>query len=116
VVASVWHTLTAMQTHGPHQPLDWRPYDPSWLVDLARDTAPLEPWLPEALAECTRYVEGCPAQIFFVDPSGPQWRPKHHIALEPFDADDVVVSVLEGNRIGSVEFLERLTDCADHFG
>jgi hypothetical protein len=105
-----------MQTHVPPQPLDWQPYDPSWLVELARDTQPLEPWLPDALAGCVSYAEGCPARIYFVDPEGPDWRPKHEIALEPFDADDVVIAVLEGNRIGSVEFLDRLHECETHFG
>jgi hypothetical protein len=46
----------------------WQSYDPSWIVELAREQLPEEPWLPAALAARTRTRRRSDAYIYFVDP------------------------------------------------
>jgi hypothetical protein len=46
---------------------DWRPYDPTWLVELAREQRADRPWLAEALSRCTRAWQSHEGYIHFVD-------------------------------------------------
>lgn len=101
--------------------LDWEPYDPTWLVEAARREAPLDPWIAEAFSACTSAASVCPAQLVFVDPSTAQdpdgdWKFRYNLELRTDDAGDLVLDVLEGPRIGAVEFLDRLADCPNHYG
>jgi hypothetical protein len=101
--------------------LSWEPYDPAWLVAAATREAPLDPWIAEALAACTRAAVVCPAQLVFVDPataSDPDgaWKFRYNLELRTDDAGDLVLDILEGPRIGAVEFLDRLAECPDHYG
>ncbi len=106
-----------MSPHVPPGSLEWRAYDPQWLVELARNQRPLDDtWLPAALAACTRAAEACPAQVLFVDPSGPEWRYRHDLALESDEHGPLVLAVLEGPRIGALEFVNRIGACPDHYG
>lgn len=50
---------------------DWEPYDPTWLVELAREQAPECPSLPTALSKCTRRRWGGEACMYFVDDARP---------------------------------------------
>ena len=50
---------------------DWKPYDPTWLVELAKAQLPEEPWLPAALAACTMARLESAAYIHFVKPADP---------------------------------------------
>jgi hypothetical protein len=91
----------------------WEPYDPAWLVALARDSRPGEPWLAEALARCTRAAEGGRAYLCFVDPAGAdepgsQWRFRENVLLRHPREGELVLDVLRDGRIGGVEFLKRL--------
>jgi hypothetical protein len=51
--------------------LRWQPYDPSWLVTLARTQHRHEPWLADALARCTHDTWSSRAQLYFVRPDHP---------------------------------------------
>ena len=93
--------------------MQWKPYDPGWLVELARGSHPDEPWLAEALSRCTRAAQETPAYVYFVDPTPPnepgsQWRFQENVVLEHPKEGGLVLDVLEGGRIGGVEFLKRL--------
>jgi hypothetical protein len=93
--------------------MEWKPYDPAWLVTLARESRPDEPWLAEALSKCTRAARESPAYIYFVDPApldqpGSQWRFEKNVVLEHPKEGSLVLDVLQGARIGGVEFLKRL--------
>jgi hypothetical protein len=62
----------------------WQPYDPRWLVELARVQLPEETWLPDALAACTRFRRRSDAYIYFVDnrrPNEPDHRGNMTLAL-----------------------------------
>ncbi|HEX8271302.1 MAG TPA: hypothetical protein VF615_01550 [Longimicrobiaceae bacterium] len=91
----------------------WEPYDPAWLVALARDSRPDEPWLAEALARCTRAAEGGRAYLYFVDPARPDepgsaWQFEENVVLHHPREGELVLDVLRDGRIGGVEFLKRL--------
>jgi hypothetical protein len=86
------------------------PYDPTWLVDLARASRPGEPWLAEALARCTRVVEESRAYLRFAGPDddGPDARFEKNLVLHHAREGELVLDVLAGGRIGGIEFLKRL--------
>jgi hypothetical protein len=92
---------------------DWKPYDPTWLVELAKAQLPDEVWLPAALAACTSSRQESDAYIHFVSPAdadepGSEWQVQTNFTLTSPTEGDVVLDVLEGNRIGGVEFLAKL--------
>ena len=93
--------------------MSWRPYDPKWLADLACQ-APEDPWLREALLRCT-LAEGPDEGLYihFVDPSRPNepgsdWQFRRNIILEHPVHGELVLDILEGDRVGGVEFLSRV--------
>lgn len=83
-----------------------RPYDPGWLVEFARQAASEYPWLPAALEKCTSGVWTDRAYIRFV-PTG-DWGVVENIVLDDTPEGDIVLDVLEGQRIGGIEYLSRL--------
>lgn len=93
--------------------MDWQPYDPAWLVELAREQSPDEPWLADALARCTRAAEESRAYLYFVDPAdanqpGAGWQFVENLTLEHPREGTLVLDILTGRRVGGVEFLKRL--------
>lgn len=88
--------------------MDEKPYDPAWLVELARAQHPDRPALAEALARCTRAVEESRAYLRFVQADAPAWRFRENVRLHHPREGTLVLDVLEGGRIGGVEFLKRL--------
>jgi hypothetical protein len=93
--------------------MDWKPYDPTWLVEWVRDNVPGEPWLPDALARCTRAAWQGRAYLCFVDPAaanqpGAEWQIDRGITLHHPAEGMLVLDVLTGRRIGGIEFLARL--------
>ena len=96
--------------------MEWKPYDPSWLVVIAKRERAKEIWLIEALARCIRAWVECKSYIYFVDATNPnqpgsEWQFKKNILL---DNGRLVLDVLEGGRIGGVEFLDRLCKDQEH--
>lgn len=92
---------------------EWRTYDPAWLVDWLRASGAGEPWLADALARCTRAMDGGRAYLHFVDPAdaghpGAAWRWERNLTLEHPTEGTLVVDVLAGDRVGGIEFLRRL--------
>ncbi len=88
----------------------WRPYDPTWLVELARSQ---RPELVAALAGCTRARHAGDAMIHFVSPRRPNqpgsaWQFRENATLEHPDQGTLVLDVLKDGRVGGVEFLDRL--------
>jgi hypothetical protein len=88
--------------------LRWEPYDPTWLVGLARAQEPEEPWLVEALARCTRGAWECEAYLYFIDPKGRLATFDGNIVLESATEGDLVLDVLADRTVAGVEFLSRL--------
>jgi hypothetical protein len=93
--------------------MKWERYDPTWLVELAREVCPDEPWLPAALERCTSAAVESRAYIHFVDSSNPNmpgsaWQFVENILLEHPTEGDIVLDILSDRRVGGVEFLGRL--------
>ncbi len=93
--------------------MDWKPYDPTWLVEWVREHVPGEPWLADALARCTRAARGGRAYLYFVDASnanqpGGEWQIDDSLTLDHPKEGTLVLDVLSGRRIGGIEFLARL--------
>jgi hypothetical protein len=93
--------------------MEWQPYDPAWLVALARETMPDAPWLAAALAQCTRASQERRAYLYFVDPAranepGAAWQFAENVVLHHPREGSLVLDVLKDGRIGGVEFLNRL--------
>ena len=93
--------------------LQWQPYDPSWLVRLARQQYPDQPWLAEAFAGCTRCLVESRAYLYFVNPAHPnqpgsEWQFERNLLLDAGKEGKIVVDVVVGPRIGGIEFLKRL--------
>ena len=93
---------------------DWKPYDPAWLIELAKEQLPDETWLPAALAACTMARQESAAYIHFVKPADPdepssEWQVQTNVTLKHPTEGEVVLDILEGNQIGGVEFLARLS-------
>ena len=93
---------------------DWKPYDPTWLVALAKEQLPDEPWLPAALAACTMARQESAAYIHFVtrsdpDEPGSEWGEQRDLILKHPTEGELVLDILEGNRVGGVEFLAKLS-------
>ncbi len=86
----------------------WEPYDPAWLVTLAREQLPEAPALADALESCTVARAESRAYLHFVDPQGPDWRFRENVALEHPREGTVVLDVLEDGRVGGIEMLSRL--------
>ena len=92
--------------------MQWKPYNPTWLVTLAQENYPDQPWLAEALARCTQCAEESPAYLHFVDPADPnnpgsEWQFDENILLEHPQEGTLILDILRGQRIGGVEFLGR---------
>ncbi len=96
---------------------DWKPYDPTWLVELAKQQVPEEAWLPAALAACTMASQESAAYIHFVKPvdsdepsseSSSEWQAQTDLTLKHPTEGDLVLDILEGNRVGGIEFLAKL--------
>ena len=88
----------------------WMDYDPSWLVELARQQEPRLVW---ALMKCTIAFVESKAYIHFVHPASPnqpgsEWQFDRNVSLHhPLDGH-VVLDVLTDGRIGGLEFIDRL--------
>src|SRR5262249_41477314 len=79
---------------------DWKPYDPTWLAELAKAQLPEESWLPGALAACTRALKESEAYIHFVDPAPPdepdsEWQGQTDLTLQHPTEGDLVLDILE---------------------
>ena len=87
----------------------WQAYDPEWLIELARDQHPDKPWLISALSDCTRGCYESRAYIYFVDSKNPnqpgsQLQFSENLLLNT-KKGEVVLDILENEKIGGAEFL-----------
>jgi hypothetical protein len=93
----------------------WEAYDPTWLVELAREQVPEEPWLPDALSTCRRAWRRSAACTYFVDPTNPNkpgsdWQFDANIVVEHPTEGTLVLDVLKDQRIGGFETLDRIEE------
>ncbi len=83
--------------------IQWKPYDPGWLIELAKDQSPEETWLPEALAACTKAWQVNEVSIDFIHPV--EGKFETNIAFRSPTGGMVILDILEPNIVGGVEFL-----------
>jgi hypothetical protein len=99
-------------------PMRTEPYNPGWLVALARRQHPEKPWLADAFARCNAVIKRAQFIIHFVDPTdanqpGAEWQFDTTLWMKDPVEGNLVVDVLKGGRIGAVEFYDRLFGRAD---
>lgn len=87
--------------------MNWIPYNPSWLIELARLQYPQVAWLPEALARCTHYLDQGDGYFAFVErerATSPEseWGFKSNLILKHQNGD-IVLDILRNNHIGGME-------------
>ena len=93
--------------------MQWKPYDPTWLIALAKAQYPQEAWLHQAFAVCTRCLKRSKAYYYFIPADKPNqpgspWQISHNMRLEDPQEGTIIVDILVGNRVGGIEFLDRL--------
>ncbi len=82
------------------------PYDPAWVVELARRQHPADHQLLKALQECTQKVGECRCGCgdpYFVDSASTDWEPGRCVELTRSDQTTVIVDVLADGRVGHIE-------------
>jgi hypothetical protein len=92
---------------------NWESFDPTWLMELAREQAPERQWLPVALSRCTRLRWRGDAYMAFIDSARPnepgsEWQFVENIVLEHPSHGELVLDILTEHRVGGVEFLARI--------
>jgi hypothetical protein len=94
-----------------HDPGDG--FDPRMLAEVAGVQVPEFPWLPEALGACGRGEWESRAYVRYISNRNPnqpgaEWQFERNIRLDHDKWGTVIVDVLKGQRIGGLEFLDRL--------
>lgn len=83
--------------------MDWREYDPTWLVELAKQQYPTEAWFHESLAGITKALNESEDVLYFVDRMEGKFL--QNVTLFSPEHGRIVVDVLRDRRIGGLEFL-----------
>jgi uncharacterized protein YuzE len=88
---------------------EWRAYDPTWLVNLARAQFPNDRELQVALQGCTSASGDIP-YIYFVNPRrankpGSEWQFARNVTLDDPKKGELILDILKDGRVGGVEFL-----------
>ncbi|HEX9758536.1 MAG TPA: hypothetical protein VGB26_12195 [Nitrospiria bacterium] len=91
--------------------LECEPYDPTWLVELAKKQLRDEPWIAEALKKCTWCFKS-KNHIYFINPENPNepgsaFQHEKCISLISPTEGWLLLDILEGNHVGAVEFAEK---------
>lgn len=85
--------------------MNFRPYDPAWLIDSVKKQFPKEAELHKALALCTQ-VAGEEPVLYFVDPQSNDWHVARDFRVNDTPKGDVEIDILKDGRIGGLEFLQ----------
>ncbi len=88
--------------------LKWQPYDPSWLIELAKVQYADEPEFIKALEKCTTCIEEGGNLFYFVDRMEGHFS--HNIPLFSPEKGKIVLDILTDGRIGSMEILGLIFD------
>ena len=107
------HLRAIPSTNQNEIPMDWQPYDPTWLVQWVREDGPQMAWLADALARCTRAASGGPAYLYFADPvdagqPDAEWQLEETVRLDRTPQGTLLLDILVGRRVGGIEFMARL--------
>lgn len=85
------------------------PYDPTWLIELAKEQIPEETDFINSLKSCTTIVGFCPCGCgapFFIDPESIDWDPIPREAITLYKKDrwdtHIILTPMTDGRIGSL--------------
>ncbi len=82
----------------------WKPYDPTWLIEPAREQFPELDWLPDALAKCTRALRESDYYFRFSDPAIEKWEIDYDYDVEiEINEGFIRIDILAGQRVGGIE-------------
>ena len=79
----------------------WVDYDPSWLIELAREQKPKLTWLPDALAQCTRAMQLNKSEFEFV--AREEWQFEKSVVLRSAEHGLIVIDLLKGQKVGGIK-------------
>lgn len=85
------------------------PYDPTWLIELAKKQIPDEIDIIDSMKLCTSVVGFCGCGCgdpYFIDPESEDWDFDYNKVLEREDGIDIVLDIMKDKRIGRVEIGE----------
>jgi hypothetical protein len=90
-------------------------FDPRTLIESVRAQAPEYPWLPDALNHCGAGLWENRAYVRYVDSrnanqTGAEWQFKTNVVLSHELLGTVVLDILKDNRLGGIEFVDKIAD------
>jgi hypothetical protein len=99
--------------HYMKKQMKWEAYDPTWIIQFVEEHFREELWLVDALSVCTRCLRESKAYLYFVNPDEPNtpnsaWQFDRNIILEHPREGTLILDILQGHRVGGIEFLARL--------
>lgn len=88
-------------------------FTPSMLIEAVKEQALDYPWLPEALAKCGAGQWESPAYVGYVSRRNPnqpgsEWQFEANVVLNHQTLGMVVIDVLQGSRLGGIEFVDKI--------
>ena len=94
-------------------PDDWQSFDPSRLVELARQQHPDQPWLAESLRHCNRCLVESPSLVRFVtadnaNQPGAEWQFRETLELVDPEDGRLLLDILIDGRVGAIEYYDCL--------
>ncbi|WP_374355412.1 hypothetical protein [Chitinimonas sp.] len=90
-------------------------FTPCALAELARHECPELPWLSDVLLSCGAGAWDSPAYLRFVsahnaNQPGSEWRFETNVVLVHEIWGVLVLDILKSNRLGGIEFIDRIED------
>ena len=88
-------------------------FGPRMLIEAARHQATEFPWLPAALSKCGEGEWESRAYVRYVpchqpNQPGSEWQFETNVVLHLPELGMVVLDVLQGQRIGGIELVDRI--------
>ncbi len=88
-------------------------FEPMMLIEAVREQAREFSWLPDALMKCGRGEWESRAYVAYVSQSNPNqpgsdWQFETNVLLFHDKFGMVVLDILKGNRLGGIEFVDKI--------
>ena len=88
-------------------------FEPQMLIEAVREQVPEFAWLPEALRQCGPGEWESPAYVGYVSRRNPNqhgsdWQFDTNVLLWHPTLGLVVLDILKGDRLGGIEFVDRI--------
>ncbi len=87
------------------------------LIEAVKIQAPKFPWLPLALSQCGAGYWESPAYVSYISGKNPnqpgsEWQFETNVLLEHETMGTVIIDILKGQRLGGIEFVDKIEDDA----